>query len=526
MIFKSSHSIMICSIMMIVGTFAMLSPKMKDLYVDICGEQHLCPYQLWGAGKQGDVSLKECPKCNCYSSRSHLPLCPDIVSHSRCYNASILSASSKKTHYHLRMIDSCYEDTNNTLQDLCSKEEPDLLNLYSYPVKDHNNYYRNEYCAICNNAADTERLRLAVTDCDLNKFDMNIYESVEELRCNVKKSKCNFVYNPISIPLFDSYSACSTPSSISHCNVTGLWDTWDTEISDACMKYDSPIFLFKNVFCYACNTGSSDMSSSIRTCTNHDNSSLEKECLNGPADPRTFPYWNKHCRHCNIISGISHSLVHGYNKSAIWPYETSIHVLTDVCLLRYSNEYKFLLLSTTVKTYCKINAGSPSDMGEFPDKELEASFELQYSRLVEKRGDNEPGLNFQDLYTKYVNYSGRGTWCGSPDGADCSCDLSCFVFQNCCPDMWQNDRVECRKMDDRHTVVIKKCPDGFADKALQYYCERNESDLMTVLDFTPSVDYDIMNPEFKNIFCLICNIPSQIKGINFQFFATTHPYEV
>ena len=111
MIFKSSHSI-ICSIMMMGGAFANLSPRMKDLYIDICGEQHLCPERR-GVEYLGKISLKECPMCNCYSSRSYLPLCPDIVSHSRCYNASILSASSKQRYYHLRIIDTCYEDTNN-----------------------------------------------------------------------------------------------------------------------------------------------------------------------------------------------------------------------------------------------------------------------------------------------------------------------------------------------------------------------------------------------------------------------------
>ena len=173
------------------------------------------------------------------------------------------------------------------------------------------------------------------------------------------------------------------------------------------------------------------------------------------------PYLNKHCRYCNNIPGIQYRFVNSYSKSAIFPYEILIDVLTDVCLLRYSKEYKFLLLSSTVKTYCKIYAGGLSDRGEVPTNELEALFALEYSHLVQKRGGAVTDLNFQDLYTKYVNYGGKGTWCSSPDGADCSCDLSCFVLQNCCPDMWQNDRVECRELDDRNTVVIKKCPVGF-----------------------------------------------------------------
>ena len=346
MVLKSSHSI-ICLIMTMVGTFAILSPRMKDLYVDICGKEHLCPNQQWNAVRQGNESLKECPDCNCYSLRyNHRPQCPDIVSHSRCYNASILSASPKKKYYHLRIIDTCYEDTNITLQELCSKEASGLLNLYSYPVKG-SNYFLNEHCAICNNAADTRRLRLAVTDCELNGFDMNSYDSLEELQNNVKKFKCDFVYYPI-FSSFDYYSDCSPPGSISHCNVTGLWDSWDMEVNEACMKYDSPFSVFKNVFFYACNTGSSDISPSIQTCTNHDDLSTEMECLNHRSDARTFPYWNRHCRHCNSIPGLTYTFIHSYNKTATFPYEVSMSLQTDVCFLQYSNEYKFLPLSTTV----------------------------------------------------------------------------------------------------------------------------------------------------------------------------------
>ena len=149
-------------------------------------------------------------------------------------------------------------------------------------------------------------------------------------------------------------------------------------------------------------------------------------------------------------------------------------------------------------------------------------FALEYSRLEEKRDSKETYLNFQDLYDRYVQYGGKGTWCSSTEGADCSCDLSCFVLQNCCLDMWQDNRVECREMDGRSTVVITKCPDGFPDKALQYYCERNESDLMTVLDVTPSVDYGIMNTEFKNAFCHICNFPAKIEETIIESLALPH----
>ena len=190
-----------------------------------------------------------------------------------------------------------------------------------------------------------------------------------------------------------------------------------------------------------------------------------------------------------------------YNISAEYPYEGSVELAVDMCKLRYSEAYKFLLLSSILHdNHCFIV------QTEYPD--LEASFELEYSALEmsSKYADMRP------LYDEYVRLGGTSMWCNSPDGTECSCDTSCFVLHNCCPDMLQNDPVECREMDGRNITVITKCPPGFKDKVLRYYCERNDSDMLTLLDVNPSYDLNNVSPEFKNIFCQICNLPSKVES--------------
>ena len=404
-------------------------------------------------------------------------------------------------------FDRCNEDKNLTKQDLCKNEKPEFSNSESYPVWGQYNgtwlMFRNQHCADCNNATNTEKTDPIVTDCDFDTFDKNVPNSVKELEQNLRMSKCNAAY---FVPRIGN-TACPEPGDISDCNVTGLWDIWDKEIDNACHTIDSKFFVFKNVFCYICNTGARDLKMPvIHSCINHVNKFVEAECLNGHLNIRTLPYWNEYCRECNKIPGLDYWLndfpVNYYNTSSEYPYEGTVYLVVDMCNLRYSEAYKYLLLSTVLHDdYICFSLKK-----EYP--ELEASFQLEYSalELSSKHSD------MRSLHNEYVRFGGTSTWCNSPGGTECSCDISCFILHNCCPEMTQNDPVECREMDGRNVTVITKCPPGFQDKVLRYYCERNYSDMITMLDVNPSYDLNEVSPEFKNIFCQICNLPSKIES--------------
>ena len=266
---------------------------------------------------------------------------------------------------------------------------------------------------------------------------------------------------------------------------------------------DSKFLAFKNVFCYVCNTGTIDLTiPSIHSCNNHNNKYIETECLNGQQNSRTFPYWNEYCRECNKIPGLHNWFTGSYNKSSGYPYEGSVEYKVDMCKLKKSYAYRFLLLSTFLHDHHHCF----SFQQEYP--ELEASFQIEYSAM-------EMSSTFSDmmpLYDEYVRLGGTSTWCSSSDDEDCSCHISCFIFHNCCPYMLQNDPVECREMDGRNVTVITKCPPEFQDKVLRYYCERNDSDMLTMLDVIPTYDLNEVSPEFKNIFCQICNLPSKLDS--------------
>ena len=494
---------------LLINASAILSPRLLSLYKDICGQEHTCSYRSTTEEhvEKGVVPLVQCPECECSPSLTGFkPTCPDIAAsfYSGCGDISILSAPPDYKVYSTHMIDMCYEGTNSTLQDLCSHLETDLLNSDSYPVQgvfDGEEYYfRNKFCALCNNVTDTRQMDLYIRDCDIEAIDVATYSNVDDLFNDLRKSKCNL--------LFSMGITCQKPDSISHCNVTGMWDVWNDELNTACEAFNSRFYVFKNAFCYACNTGISHFSPSIHTCTNHNDVAMEMECQHGPADPRSFPYWNPSCRRCNKIEGIYYNFnkdVNIYDESSEFPYEGSVYLYLTICKLYKNTAYEYLSLSPIIQSYC----------GKTPiSDELVASFSSVYLKFLEKKKTAGVDMHWTELYEEYDRLGGTDTWCNSPDEALCSCDISCFLYHNCCPDMLLNNPAECREMQGRNITVITKCPDGYPDKVLQYYCERTDSDLMTVLDNTPSFDIHDAMPEFRNVFCHMCYKTSKLWQIH------------
>ena len=402
---------------------------------------------------------------------------------------------------------SCPSTTDSSLKDLCYNESFDILNTDSYPFF-VSGWYRNKHCAICNNetVSDDKRISLAVTDCEQNTFDINVYSSIDEIQQRLTMSKCNLRFPLNYLAIGD---VCPDYNTISQCNVTGMWDVWDEEVEMTCKSYDRKFLIFKNIFCYACNVGYSDFTPFVHTCTNHNNTAVEIGCLNGPSDSRTFPYWNKYCLECNKIPGFHYQInwyVNEYNINAEFPYKGSFYLNAFICDIIESAAYKYLSLSSHIRSLCE--TGSISN-------DIKTSFDKVYSKFLEKNFNATLDISLSELYDEYIQSGGTYLWCSEPGENECSCELDCYIFQNCCPDMMLNDPVECREMDGRNITIITKCPIGFPDKVLVYYCERNEPGEMTLLDNIPSYKLNSINPEFKNIFCKICNMPS-------EFLSTDH----
>ena len=451
--------------------------------------------------EERDIPLKTCPDCGCITPINEDDLlCPGQEEFRTCAYKRLYSASSRNTDINIiPMIETCLEEANDTLNDLCSNAKRDLLNRDSYIVtgyrKDMYFFFRNMYCFQCNNGSNVGQLHLEVTYCDSQSVDVNTYSSVSELLHHVEKASCEFGYKTQSYKTY-----CSESNIISECNVTGMWDTWNEEVNAACSTYEGKFLVFKNIFCYACNTGVSGFSPSIRSCTNHKDVSVELKCLNGPANPRTFPYWNEYCRNCNELPGVSYYFDHVniYNKSADYPFEGSVYFEINFCDFRNSDAYKFLTLSPTVEYYCNFA------YRRFTHDELKVSFELVYSSFVKNDKRSVVGVNWPDLYNDYLRFEGKDKWWGGPE-EECSRESSCYTSLDCCPESLGEKELECRELDGRNVTVVTSCPYLFSEKVWEYYCERNESDMLTTLDTFPFYGKYDAYPYFRNVFCQICN---------------------
>ena len=480
---------------------AILSPQMLDLSVDICGLYYNCSHPYPSEDElERHIQLKSCLSCGCNTVNKADLLCPSQEELRTCANPSIYSASSlKRDGKIIPMIEKCFEEANDTMKDLCSNAKRDPLNLDSYVVtgfrKDMEFFFRNVYCFQCNNGYNLKRLHLEVKYCGSQRFDVNTYSSVSELLYHVEKSSCEFGYTT------GIFTYCSEPYAISECNVTGQWDVWNGEVKEACSTYQGKFLVFKNIFCYVCNTGVPGFSPSIRSCTNHEDIRVEFECVNGPANSRTFPYWNEYCRKCNELPGVSYKLHHVniYNKSAEYPFEGSVYFRIDFCDLRNSHTYKFLTLSPTIEYWCNFA------YRRFTHIELESSFDLVYSTFITNNKESVKDVNWTDLYDKYLRLGGKKKWWGGTD-EECSHETSCYTLQNCCPEVLGNNALECRDLDGKNVTVVTSCPYPFSEKAWKYYCERNESEMLTILDLFPFFGKnDAYYPYFRNVFCQMCN---------------------
>ena len=480
---------------------AILSPQMLDLSVDICGLYYNCSHRYPSEEEKArHIPLIRCPECGCNPVDRDDLLCPDQEEFRTCADKNIYSASSlTKDIKIIPMIETCFEEANDTLNDLCSNAKRDLLNRNSYIVtgfrKGMYSFFRNMYCFQCNNGSNLGQLQLEVTYCESQSFDVNTYSSVGELLHHVEKASCEFGYKTHSYKTY-----CSESNIISECNVTGMWDTWDEEVNAACSTYEGKFLVFKNIFCYACNTGKSDFTPSIRSCIDHENEGVELECLNGPADPRTFPYWNKYCRKCNELPGVSYGLDHVniYNKSAEYPFEGSVYFGIRFCDLRNSDAYKFLTLSPTVEYLCTLA------YRRFTHDELKASFDVAYQVFMKKKRESALRVHWPDLYNEYLRLGGKDKWWGGLE-EECWHDSYCYKIQNCCPEPLGDNALECRELGGRNVTVINKCPNLFSDKVWKYYCERNESEMLTTLDIFPFYKKNYADPYFRNVFCHMCN---------------------
>ena len=156
------------------------------------------------------------------------------------------------------MVTKCPATINQFLVSLC-ENNPITGNVGDIiPVTDlvSNTHYKNIHCARCNGKGDTNIMAtwsLKIHNDVFNKFPE------KDLLAKIRSSKGNIFFVP---PDYIMVDACFLPPyTISRCNVSGLWSSYDEYIVQSCNLFIDPFnSTYKNSFCYLCNIPTYDIS--------------------------------------------------------------------------------------------------------------------------------------------------------------------------------------------------------------------------------------------------------------------------
>lgn len=161
------------------------------------------------------------------------------------------------------IVDRCPADNfkNSTIQQKCQGVNKSSLEDYVWVVDTvSGKIFQNRHCAICHGHKSWKSWNIR-TQC--NNVDKTSFESLEVF---LFSKDCNIINEiPEDLEVDTEIYRCYIPG-ISVCNQTGLWTQFDQDINDGCATYTMPFFqihhflvdIYKNVFCYMCNTDQMD----------------------------------------------------------------------------------------------------------------------------------------------------------------------------------------------------------------------------------------------------------------------------
>lgn len=273
-------------------------------YESVCGSlfcEHIKVLNISNMSDYGDF----CGECSCdRSCILNSNCCPDyFFSHLSCVETNFLrfNTDRKNDQRSVAMKVKCPDVADPETKQLCEITEDVENQLQNMPVSSTKTgfTYRNIHCFECHNesSADVKHWDLEIHCIEFTDF--NFISSYSEIISYAKSKKCNMFYSHdyFGFPN-DIYCGNNKPflNTVSSCNESGTWLTYDEDIELACQIYDHKYHVFKNVFCYMCNPPLS-ISDPISRCNTTGlwtpyNEEIQTACLQTISTPLTAPFKN------------------------------------------------------------------------------------------------------------------------------------------------------------------------------------------------------------------------------------------
>lgn len=495
--------------------------RLMSLYIDACGEKHMCYDWPNLTYYTPHPALSRCPPCFCDDSCfRNLSCCPDKFFErplAVLASPSVYLADSpvrlNLPHTHLKSVDhsfikyeiieTCPEFSNLEDKQRCEKSSIDLS--FDAPVTSlANNFsYRNMFCAFCHGEKETNLItwNLAVKG-NVVRF-INFVETVEQIYICAKMFGTTVIYSPplssndivIGYDTRRYYDLCEPCENDKDLRVASL--------SSYLLRFG----IYQNIFCYMCMMKNTEKPGSvIETCSRSVNITKQK-CLQHSESSITYPYKNFYCYQCNVPMHINQSFEGDTPNSYHRCYFTEMSSLI---------KEEIFFISWDV----------PEFRIKFVNLSINTEFLVRFvkkTRVVGKRLKDNKYNDFEGVL-KSLTTIAPSRICRAdllPGGVapdrQCDCSYSClFVGKcTCCVDTAIMHPIECisdtkfghPQSEDLHKfAVVSNCynnkylleiSDKFEFETVKHLCETNP----------PSFDILIWSKKvtYKNIFCFLCN---------------------
>ena len=345
-----------------------------------------------------------------------------------CVSTSIYPLDENDSRYSYNMITHCgISSTKNTGADALCTDLPErsMNNLHDdafKPVISSSSLitYRNIYCAKCNDEDDTNIIPFKLEVKCYNQFDINSFKTLRDAWEAIYRNNCTIWYIPPYEHIGDVHYCPIEEDMISHCNVTGLWNTadYDPLIEWACENFNSKTYQwhYKNIYCYICNpTLVSKYNTELISSCNvtgelyypHADPFMEYGCEEFPAMPRMAPFKNVFCKKCNGVFDQFR-----YVERHFKDFKVIIQ-----------SAYEFDPLNAAENVHIKFRN---------PKTDLVA----KASDLNEEKGGEGPMIKYRDALTAFGKLCGLENTCDQPYKYTYSpfwaCNFPCVENSSCC----------------------------------------------------------------------------------------------
>ena len=480
-------------------------------------------YAFPHVGIESDEFTKLCPKCECDSS-CHVrgDCCPDVFFElpESAYFPTFLLPHDPAEHdrsMEFLAVSKCPQDTDVKTSKFC--EDPysthDILINLPVTSKTTNITYKSRHCAECNSDRNVIPWKWGVS-CPrkdyaavLSKF--NYLSEITDVVRVANDTKCNIELSPEpDVHLSDLFK--HPDGYISTCNLTGTWDSFDKDVASSCdSNYINFDGVYKNIFCRICNPPIPEIGTLVTKCNATGllltpDTEVEEACGRLPPIQGTGKYKNVFCFACNtgddfgkkldVEYGIKESVSQFKMKYAIGlsnirkSYIES-HLLDSQFPLNYYTMQDTRLYKHRTKSVIKRNG-----------KTYNTTDILQYLFAYTSISlCNE--YHIQERFRKYLV---------SP--RTCSCDPTClFSWKcDCCPDVGLTYPLSCLSdkvfSQEKENETLLLVTDGCygkdiitsIDPEIEQLCINGQDTLSKV-----PVSDGRSDIQYKNIYCFLCN---------------------